>query len=98
MDIIRAVQDYDYYHEQTDGELREWHEWSVEQYKKLEEPTPTTKPLPKMMTIKELSEVTGFAYHHIRNLCLKNKIVHVKAGSKYLINYDKFLEYLGGKQ
>lgn len=52
--------------------------------------------LPVMKTIKEMVELTGFTYMHLRNLCLENKIVHVRAGKKYLINYDRFVDYLNG--
>ena len=52
--------------------------------------------LPVMKTIKEMVELTGFSYMHLRNLCLGNKIVHVRAGKKYLINYDRFCDYLNG--
>ena len=52
--------------------------------------------LPVMKTIKEMVELTGFTYMHLRNLCLENKIIHVRAGKKYLINYDRFVDYLNG--
>ena len=50
--------------------------------------------IPKMKTINEMAEVTGLAKHYIRQLVLQNKIVHVKAGKKFLINSDKFIEFL----
>ena len=52
--------------------------------------------LPVMKTIKEMVELTGFSYAHLRNLCLENKIVHVRAGKKYFINYERFADYLNG--
>lgn len=52
--------------------------------------------LPVMKSIKEMVELTGFSYMHLRNLCLENKIVHIRAGKKYLINYDRFCDYLNG--
>lgn len=52
--------------------------------------------LPVMKTIKEMMELTGLSYMHLRNLCLENKIVHIRAGKKYLINYDRFCDYLNG--
>lgn len=54
--------------------------------------------IPAMKTIKEMVELTGFSYVTLRNLCLGNKIVHVRAGKKYLINYDRFVDYLNGIQ
>ena len=50
--------------------------------------------IPEMVTIKEAARRTGVSYDFIRKLCLQNKIVYVKAGSKYLVNFGKFCEYL----
>lgn len=52
--------------------------------------------IPKMKTIKEMVELTGLSYTMLRNLCLENRIVHIRAGKKYLINYDRFVDYLNG--
>lgn len=49
-----------------------------------------------MKTIKEMAGLTGLSYTMLRNLCLQNKIVHIRAGKKYLINYDRFVDYLNG--
>lgn len=61
-----------------------------------------SKPLsaPRMRTIDEVSKLTGLSYTFIRKLCLNGKIVHVKTGRKYLVNLDRFYEYLntGDKQ
>ena len=51
-------------------------------------------PIPTMLTIKEAAEKTGVSYDCIRKLCLQNKIVHIRAGTKYLINFEKFVDYL----
>lgn len=50
--------------------------------------------MPKMLPIKKVSEVTGVSYECIRRLCIQKKIVFIKSGNKYLINMDKFAEYL----
>ena len=50
-----------------------------------------------MLGIKEISSLTGVSEHHIRILCKTNQIRHIRAGTKYLINYEKFIEYLNGK-
>jgi len=47
-----------------------------------------------MMTINELAAQTGLAKHFIRQLALQNKVVHVRAGKKILINYARFIDYL----
>lgn len=52
--------------------------------------------MPRMITIKEAVLETGLSYDYLRNLCLENKIVYVKSGSKYFINADKLAEYLNG--
>ena len=53
---------------------------------------------PTMLTIKQTAERTGLAVHYIRQLCLENKIVYRKAGAKYLINFEKFIEYLNNSE
>jgi len=50
--------------------------------------------LPRMKAIKEMVELTGLPYTFFRGLCVQNKIVYIKTGKKYLINYDKFIDYL----
>lgn len=50
--------------------------------------------IPQMMTIRECSDKTGVSYDYIRKLCMNGKIVHIRAGTKYLINFGKFIEYL----
>ena len=47
-----------------------------------------------MLTIRETAERTGLAVHYIRQLCLQGKIIYRKAGNKFLINYEKFIEFL----
>lgn len=56
---------------------------------------------PRMMTIEQLidtvkqaDENTAITRYFVRQLCKENKIVHIKAGQKYLINYDKFVDFL----
>lgn len=49
---------------------------------------------PTMLTIKQTAEKTGLAEHYIRQLCINGKIVCCRAGNKYLINYEKFIEHL----
>ncbi len=50
--------------------------------------------IPTMLTIKETAKTTGIAEHFIRSLAIENKIIHVRCGKKYLINLEKFIEYL----
>jgi len=59
-------------------------------------PSDPIEALPQvhMVTIKELSKLTGVSEHHIRLLCKSNRIRHIMAGTKYLINYERFIDYL----
>lgn len=47
--------------------------------------------VPTMVTIKEASLKTGLSYDFIRKLCLRNEIIHIKAGNKFLINFESLL-------
>lgn len=53
---------------------------------------------PRMVTIKELSRLTSISEYAIRRLCLTKQIVFIKSGTKYLINYDRFIDYLNSIQ
>ena len=50
--------------------------------------------IPQMLTIDKTAELFGLSKHYIRSLALSNKVVHVRAGKKILINCDKLGEYL----
>lgn len=50
--------------------------------------------MPTMFTLSQASEATGLSYDFLRKLCLQNKIVFVRAGTKYLINMERLREYL----
>ena len=54
----------------------------------------TEMTIPTMITIKEAAEKTGISYSRIRTLWLEGKIVHIKAGRRFLINLEKLIEYL----
>ena len=51
--------------------------------------------IPVMITIAQASTETGISYDCIRKLCLQGKLVHVRAGRKFLINKEKLADYLG---
>ena len=51
---------------------------------------------PEMLPIKEVASKTGLSYYYIRQLCLNEEIIFIRAGNKYLINYDRFIDYLNG--
>ena len=51
--------------------------------------------IPDMRPIRAVSGLTGLSYDHLRKLCLKGKIVHIRVGhGKFLINVDRLIEYL----
>ncbi len=53
--------------------------------------------IPEMITIRQCSEKTGLSYDFIRKLCLQKKIVFIRVGSKYLVNFGKFIDFLNGQ-
>lgn len=53
--------------------------------------------MPVMKTIREASEECGLSYNCLRQLCLSNKIVYIRAGTKFLINMDKLKSFLNGE-
>lgn len=50
--------------------------------------------IPQMETIKKTAKMFGLAEHFVRQKATSGEIVAVKAGCKYLINVDRFAEYL----
>lgn len=52
--------------------------------------------IPRMETIKATAKLFGLPEHFIRQKVISGEIVSVKAGCKYLVNVDRFAEYLNG--
>ncbi|MDO4484258.1 MAG: helix-turn-helix domain-containing protein [Clostridia bacterium] len=52
--------------------------------------------IPTMLTLREAAQRTGLSYDHLRKLCLTGKIVHIRAGSKFLINLERLIDFLNG--
>ena len=50
--------------------------------------------VPEMVTIRSASARTGLSYDFLWKLCRQGKIVHIKAGNKYYINFGKLVDYL----
>ncbi len=50
--------------------------------------------LPTMLTICETTELTGLTDYSIRRLIKESKIVYIKVGSKYLVNFESLVAYL----
>lgn len=53
---------------------------------------------PKMVTVNELARRTNVSAYGIRKLVRENKITYFKSGTKVLINYDRFIDFLNGEQ
>ena len=53
-----------------------------------------TLKIPTMKTITEVENETGLSYRLLLSLCKENKVAHIKAGRKFLINYEKLIDYL----
>ena len=50
--------------------------------------------IPRMVTRKATGKLFGLPEHVIRQKVISGEIVSVKAGCKYLVNVDRFAEYL----
>lgn len=50
--------------------------------------------IPTMLTLREAAARTGLSYDYLRKACLRGDIVHVRAGCKFLVNFDKLVDYL----
>ena len=50
--------------------------------------------IPRMRTIKETAELFGLPVHFVRQKVNDGEIVAVRAGRRFLVNIDKFAEYL----
>lgn len=52
----------------------------------------------RMRTIKETATETGLSYSAIRNFIISGVFRgYVRCGKKYLINLDRFIEFLNGE-
>ena len=49
---------------------------------------------PRMVPLQTLADESGISYKALWQMCKQNKIVYIKSGNKYLVNVDKFIEYL----
>ena len=70
--------------------------------KQFSQPTDSPATAPLMLTIRQASAKTGLSYNLLKGLsynllkglCEGHRIVHLKCGTKYLINYEKLVEFL----
>lgn len=52
--------------------------------------------IPVMLGLREAAERSGLSYSALRLMCIRGEISHVRVGKKYLVNWARLLEYLGG--
>ena len=50
--------------------------------------------IPRMRTIKETAELFGLPVNFVRQKVNNGEIVAVRAGRRFLVNIDRFSEYL----
>lgn len=52
-----------------------------------------------MLTLKEAAKKTGLSYNQLRLWCHQNRIIYIRCGNKFYVNYDRLIDYLntGGK-
>lgn len=50
--------------------------------------------IPRMESIKRTAEIFGLPVHFVRSKVSSGEVVAVRAGRRFLVNIDKFAEYL----
>lgn len=50
--------------------------------------------IPQMESIKRTAEIFGLPVHFVRQKVSSGEVVAVQAGRKFLVNVDRFAEYL----
>lgn len=50
--------------------------------------------IPEMLSLRETSVRSGLSYDFIRKLCLQNRIVYVRNGRKFFVNWSRFCDFL----
>lgn len=53
-----------------------------------------SKAVPRMETIKNTAKLFGLPEHLVRQKVLSGEVVAISAGRRYLVNVDRFAEYL----
>lgn len=54
-----------------------------------------TTIIPKMLSLKQASEVTGLPVFTIRRFCSEGKLEYTQSGNKIYINSDVLARFLG---
>ena len=50
--------------------------------------------VPVMLTISETAKRANMSEYGVRRLVKQGKITHIKMGVKYLINWERFVQFL----
>ena len=50
--------------------------------------------IPRMETIKKTAEIFGLPVHFVRQKVNSGEVVAVRAGRRFLVNVDRFADYL----
>jgi len=58
---------------------------------------PVVDMIPEMLTLDQTSKRSGLSYDALRKMCLNNEIVYIRVGKKFLINWNRFVDYLNGE-
>lgn len=53
--------------------------------------------MPTMLTIRQTAERTGLSRYYLRQACERNEITHIKSGRMVLINYERLIDHLNGR-
>lgn len=53
--------------------------------------------IPTMRTINETAKIFNLPPHFVRQKVLAGEVVAVRAGKKFLVNIEKFTEFLNGE-
>lgn len=57
-----------------------------------------SRTVPRMETIKNTAKMFGLPEHLVRQKVLSGEVVAISAGRRYLVNVDKFAEYLNSNK
>ena len=53
-----------------------------------------SRTVPRMETIKNTAKMFGLPEHLVRRKVLSGEVVAISAGRRYLVNIDRFIDYL----
>lgn len=57
-----------------------------------------SRTVPRMETIKNTAKLFGLPEHLVRQKVLSGEVIAISAGRRYLVNVDKFADYLNSNK